>query len=107
MEGAQPCLACGQSDLRPCPAKATICDHDAPVRPHDREGALRGPIQSMCRPRHSANTVTGAHIDGARATVEDAQTPVTNLDEELTDQLGGLSGTAVAVPGISSHDLAA
>jgi hypothetical protein len=35
-----------------CPAKATICDHDAPVRPHDPVGALCGPIQSMYRPCH-------------------------------------------------------
>ena len=36
-----------------------------------------------------------------------AQTPVMNLYEELTAQLGGPSGTAVAVPRISSYDLAA
>ena len=51
--------------------------------------------------------MTGAHIDGTPATVEDAQTPVMNPYEELTEQLGGPSGIAVAVPGISSHDLAA
>jgi hypothetical protein len=39
-----------------CPGKATICDHDPPVRPHDRKGVLRGATQSMCRPCHSANT---------------------------------------------------
>jgi 5-methylcytosine-specific restriction protein A len=42
------CVRCGHP--------ATIADHITPVRPDDREGVLRGPIQSMCRPCHSANS---------------------------------------------------
>ena len=35
------------------PAKATICDPDPPVRPHDREGVLRGadPVDVLAVPQ--------------------------------------------------------
>ena len=76
-EALQPHRAHAPARSRGCPARADRVDMPA------------------C---HSATTMTGAHMDGAPPTVEDAQTPVMNLSEELTAQLGGPSGTAVAAP---------
>ena len=39
------CVVCGR--------KATISDHEPPVRPGDREGVLSGPIRSTCWPCHA------------------------------------------------------
>jgi hypothetical protein len=80
--------------------------HIEPRRPDDREGVLREPIQSICPAMPQRREHYGRR-PRQPAIVEGAQMPVMNLYEEPTTQLGGASGSAVAVPGISSYDLAA